>query len=107
MLKYVDDVFCGLCIYICITVFLFFVLSFFFLFSSALIPVAGVTFCVYWSVSQQRPVEITLWAVLIYLFCKLFFVVVTVWYSVILNFRCYFFVLIELYGILIVIVFCV
>jgi hypothetical protein len=62
------------CVYIYYCV-LFFVLSFLFLFSSALIPMAGVTLCVYWSVSQQRPVEITLWAVLIYFFCKLFFVV--------------------------------
>jgi hypothetical protein len=54
---------------------LFFVLSFLFLFASAFISVAGVTLCVYLSVSQQRPMEITLWAVLIYLFCKLFFVV--------------------------------
>jgi hypothetical protein len=41
---------------------------FLFLFSLALIPVAGVTLCVYWSVSQQRPVEITLWAMLTYFF---------------------------------------
>jgi hypothetical protein len=30
---------------------------------------AGVTLC------QQRPVAITMWAVLVYFFCKLFFVV--------------------------------
>jgi hypothetical protein len=133
ILKYVDEVLCGLCIYMyyCVFVFcsyirllvsyipllvltfllflafLFLFLSFLFLFSSALIPVAGVTLCVYRSVGQQLPVEITLWAVLIYLFCKLFFVFpVTVWHSVISNFRCYFFVLLELYGILIVVFFC-
>jgi hypothetical protein len=83
-------------------------LSFLFLFSSALIAVARVALCVYWFVSQQCPAEITLWAMLIYFLCKLFFVVlVTGWHSIILNFRCYFFVLTELYGILIVIDFIV
>jgi hypothetical protein len=42
------------------------------------------------------------WAVLIYVFCKLFFVV-----PVTVNSWCYFFVPIEFYGILIDIVFCV
>jgi hypothetical protein len=67
-----------ICMYYCV---LFFVLSFLFLSSSAHIPVAKVTLYVYWSVSQQGPVEITLWVVMICCFCKLFFVVpVTVWY---------------------------
>jgi hypothetical protein len=72
MLNFVDEVFCGLYVYMyyCVFVFSPFIPLLVFLCSY---PVAGMTFCVYWSVTQQRPVEISLWAVLIYFFCKLFF----------------------------------
>jgi hypothetical protein len=40
-----------------------------FLFLSTFYPTAGVTHC------KQCPVEIKMWAVLFYFFCKLFFVV--------------------------------
>jgi hypothetical protein len=47
-----------------------FFLLLFYLFSSAPIPVAGVTLCVFWSVIQQPPVEIAFWAVLVYILRK-------------------------------------